>query len=299
MKPFPFVRLPVELCLEVIRFAAIPKVNDRQTSVQSYYATIVSLCYVSHAVRRVTMPHLLHTVVLTSDKRVRLFVHAIELQRRWRAVGSRLALDYSKLVRRFWSTESFEPLSDSNPTEYLDYGSLSDITQRVLSFGVSIRSQHLLYSGLASPFSNPAHISSWRCRQLTFAGEFWRWMPLTSTPEGLACLRQVTHLVLWFDGQCDQHTNSAIPSWLKYVPFHLMPALTHFAFTVVGDPPDRPDPEACRRWIAERNPSDRDIVKHVVIRPILMKPNERVWELAFLQGKNDEIWMEGGQACVV
>ena len=117
------------------------------------------------------------------------------------------------------------------------------------------------------------------------AGGFWRWNPLISTPEGLACLRQVTHLVFWIDGNCDQ-VDCGVPKYLKHVPLHLMPALTHLAFAIMCEPLRVPNPEDCKRWIVERNPSYRDIMGRIDIQPVIIKSSELIWELTYLQGRD-------------
>jgi hypothetical protein len=229
------------------------------------------------------MTHLLHTVILTSDPGVRRFIHAIVLQRSMRRKCLRLALDYSKLVRRFWCTECYDELFSDDPAGVTP---LYDIIRGVQSLAVCARSQYLLYDALSSLHN---HAEDWTCRRLTFAGGFWRWNPLISTPEGLACLGQVTHLDLWIDGNYGHSLAAAdcgIPKYLKHVPLHLMPSLTHLAFAIMCEPLQVPNPEDCKRWIVERNPSYRDIVSRIDIRPVVIKSSELIWELAYLQGRN-------------
>ncbi|KAJ7690762.1 hypothetical protein B0H17DRAFT_1201590 [Mycena rosella] len=112
--PFPFTLLPTELALEIIRVASLPDYGDATTPRPSY-ATALSMAAVSHGIRSATMPHLLHGVVLSSSPQVLCFIQSILLQKQFSASSSPLALDYPKLVRRFWSTECWEPLMDDSP----------------------------------------------------------------------------------------------------------------------------------------------------------------------------------------
>jgi hypothetical protein len=292
MAPFPFAKLSVELCLEIVRVAASPQFELPSTTPRSYYATAIALCSVSYRIRLATMPHLLRTVVLISSEDTHYFIQSIILQHSHRRASSRLALDYTKLVRRLWSAECWEPVADG-PSDWPNYRMLYDIIRNVHTLGLDVYSQHLLYNGLASV---KAHLTDdWKCRRLTSAGPFWRWVPFTSTPEGQAFLRQLTHLVLWIEDYCvDTNVGgSLLPSWLKNVPFKLMPALTHLAFLVLKPPPPSsiPDPATCRSWILSEN-DDAQHVKDMNIRLIISngRPNEHNWALAFLQGKDEEIW---------
>ncbi|KAJ7076845.1 hypothetical protein B0H15DRAFT_752897, partial [Mycena belliarum] len=229
---FSFTLLPTELALEIIRVAALPIYEDA-TAPRPSYATALSMASVSHAMRSATMPHLLHTVVLSSSLQVLRFIDSILLQKELSAPFSALALDYPKLVRRFWSTDCWEALMDASPDYFINYSALYEIMRGVDSLGLNFRSLHLLYNGLTSSGADPAQ--DWKCHHVTFAGSIPRWKPLTSNLEGMAFLSRITHLTLWIPTHDSpwlppQTQNSPVPRWIMDIPFSFFRNLTHLAF---------------------------------------------------------------------
>ena len=277
MDTFPFTELPPELALEIIRVAASPQFQLPSVTTprrRPYYATALALSAVSYRIRLVTMPHLLHTVVLNSDIQTFSFNTSITLQHSFQQTSSRLALDYKKLVRRLWSTECWESLIIDDLGGLVDYSPMYEVIRNVRSLGFTTCSQYLLYSGLEA---NPR---DWTCRCLTVTGLSWRWNPLISTSEGQAFLQKVTHLVVSIASK--PKSTNRLPSWLKNVPFKYMPALTHFAFPTFTL--SRVDPGTCRGWIETEHPELYEILKDVEIRPFPSLGEENKWELAFLRG---------------
>ncbi|KAJ7072631.1 hypothetical protein C8F01DRAFT_963209, partial [Mycena amicta] len=190
---FPF--LPNELVLEVIRLATQPQYDDEGGATRRpSYAAGLSLALVSHAFRRATMPSVLHTVVLATSEQTLAFIDAIKLQNDLHASSSRLALNYPKLVRRFWSAECIEALEDHPPDYYIDYAALYPVLRGADVLAFTFESLHLLYNGLSSPAGAPAQ--DWTCQRLVLTGSRPRWKPLTSSLEGSICLSRVTHLSL-------------------------------------------------------------------------------------------------------
>ncbi|KAJ7782744.1 hypothetical protein B0H16DRAFT_1211700, partial [Mycena metata] len=228
---FPFTLLPTELALEIVRLASLPSSEDA-TAARPSYATAVAMASVSHAMRSATMPHLLHSVVLASSQQVLSFIDSILLQKQLSASSSALALDYPKLVRRFWSTECREPLIEDSPEYRIDYAALYQVIRGVDVLGLNFHSLHLLYNGLASAGADPA--VDWTCRHVILAGYSPRWRPLTSSAEGAIFLSRITHLTLWittdFFGRPPPSDGRRVPAWLTDVPFSLMLSLTHLAF---------------------------------------------------------------------
>ncbi|KAJ7106034.1 hypothetical protein C8R43DRAFT_859152, partial [Mycena crocata] len=229
---FPFNFLPTELALEIIRLTSLPNYEDA-TAPRPSYATALSMASVSHAIRSATMPHLLHSVVLSSSPQVLSFIDSILLQKDFSASSSPLALDYTRLVRRFWSTECWEPLMEHSPEYFIDYSALYKVIRGVDSLGLNFRSLHLLYNGLTSPGADPE--KDWRCRHVTFAGFLPRWKPLTSNSEGTAFLSRITHLTLWISPHNRPWLpppphESRIPSWIEHVPLDFFHSLTHLQF---------------------------------------------------------------------
>ncbi|KAJ7244168.1 hypothetical protein B0H12DRAFT_991022, partial [Mycena haematopus] len=225
---FPFTHLPAELALEIIRVASLPDYGDVTASRPSY-ATAVSMASVSHFMRSATMPHLLHSVVLATSPQVLSFIDAILLQKHLATTNSPLALDYLKLVRRFWSTECREARVTDSPDYCIDYAALYEVIRGVDSLGLDFHALHLLYNGLASPNADPAQ--DWKCRRVILAGSHLpRWKPLTSSMEGMIFLSRISHLTLWVaeDDDLPDETRR-VPEWVDNVPFKFFPALTHFA----------------------------------------------------------------------
>ncbi|EDR08833.1 ectomycorrhiza-regulated small secreted protein [Laccaria bicolor S238N-H82] len=101
---FAFTDLSIELALEILRLASAPVIVSDETAFigkstkTSYYSTALALASVSYAIRQVTMPYLLHTVVLRSTSNVHAFINALRLQEEYSQCSSRLQLDY-KMIR--------------------------------------------------------------------------------------------------------------------------------------------------------------------------------------------------------
>ncbi|KAJ7502931.1 hypothetical protein B0H11DRAFT_1630180, partial [Mycena galericulata] len=229
---FPFTLLPTELALKIIHVATLPSYEDT-TAPRPSYATALSLSSVSHAMRSATMPHLLHSVVLATSPQVFSFIDSIILQKQLAASHSPLALDYPRLVRRFWSNECWEALMEDEPEYCINYGALYEVIRGVDSLGLNFRSLHLLYNGLSSPGADPAR--DWKCHHVTFAGALPRWNPLTSNTGGMAFLSRITNLTLWIPTHCHPWLpapphDSPVPSWIAEIPFTSFPDLTHLAF---------------------------------------------------------------------
>jgi len=244
---FPFHRLPTELATEIISNASTPDFAD---SSLNPYSNPLTLCLVSHAVRQAAIPQLLDRVILSEGRHVYAFTRAILMQRTYRQNQSRLAVDYSTHVRRMWCGTCWEVLVDEprDSPSWLDYGALWEVMRNVESLGIKSQSMHLLYNGLATevdamdvdeadgkaiPSTTP-----WKCRRVTFAGDYCRWRPLTSTAEGSAFLASITHLVLWmpdhnYERQSASTTNSEVtPRWMEHVPFEMMRSLTDIGFVL-------------------------------------------------------------------
>ncbi len=240
---FPFSHLPIELGLEIFRVAASPVQQADQSSPYQVYATARALASVSHSVRQVVMPHLLHTVMLNSHESLSKFIRTLQQQKWLASIGSRLKLDYSNLVRRFWCSRCWEPMLQENSIPN-QYDLLGEVFRNAETLGFTFSSHHLLYGILGGPYGPNAR--NWNCKHLTMAGINPRWNPITSSPQGQAFLRQLTHLTLWLPTenalkpseahQLPRDSSLRVPSWIQRVPFEFMPNLTQFAFPLVGTP---------------------------------------------------------------
>ncbi|KAK0460911.1 uncharacterized protein EV420DRAFT_1640418 [Desarmillaria tabescens] len=234
-KIFPILSLPMELFLEIIAYAASPVFPDARNVgiVKPSYSTAVALARVSYLMYQHTMPHLLHTVVLNSTSDVTLFARSVRHQDR-RRVPRRLALSYPLLVRRFWCSESYEAIIDRD--DGIDYSSLYRVISRAKSIGMPFYGMHLLYNGLASDGARP--VEDWKCRRVTFEGNFVRWKPITSSYEGATFLRSITHLSMWVpyhDLSSVSPQEYPVAEWVKDIPFHMMPNLRRFSFPLLVD----------------------------------------------------------------
>ncbi|KAK0212515.1 hypothetical protein DFS33DRAFT_34439 [Desarmillaria ectypa] len=234
-KIFPILSLPMELFLEIIAYAASPVFPDAKNVgvVKPSYSAAIALARASYMMYQHTMPYLLHTVILNSEVDLASFARTVRHQYQCR-VPQRLALGYPLLVRRFWCSESYEAIIDRN--DYIDYSSLYRVISCAESIGVPFYGMHLLYNGLASNSARPDE--DWKCRRVTFEGNFVRWKPITSSYEGATFLRSITHLSMWVP----YHDLSSIPlqeypvaEWVKDVPFHMMPNLRRFSFPLLVD----------------------------------------------------------------
>ena len=233
---FPFAHLPIELGLEILRVAASPAHQAGQSSAYQVYATARALASVSHSVRQVVMPHLLHTVMLNSHESLTKFIRTLQQQKWLASIGSRLKLDYSNLVCRFWCSRCWEPMLQENPIPNQN-DLLREVFCNAETLGFTFTSHHLLVETLGGPYGPDAR--QWNCKHLTMAGINPRWNWITSSPQGQAFLRQLTHLTLWLPSpprtqQLSRYLRLQAPSWIQRVPFEYMPNLTQFAFRLVG-----------------------------------------------------------------
>lgn len=327
MAGFPFNKLSVELAFEIVRFAALPDWYETQSP---GYATAVALCSVSHSVRRAAMPHLLHTVSLTSSSQVLAFVDAVQLQHTHRKTISPLSLDYAKYVKRFWCRECWEPLVDQSPDlPMLNYRILHEIIRNVDSLGLDFNCLHLLYNGLASVGISP--LLDWRCRKVTLSGDLWRWRPLTMTPEGSTFLASITHLVLWIPSEIlvlpagggGAASSACIPEWIQHVPFSSFSSLKHIAFPLSGRQtfhtcpgftfrkPTRMlvytapqhtnhDPSIFKEWALSHDPAAHGVIVNVEVEhTVNLNGSTTVnWEEAYLRGVGDELWKKADHLAI-
>jgi hypothetical protein len=316
MAGFPFTELSVELAYEIIRFAALP---DWYETEKPRYAAAVALSSVSHSVRRAAMPHLLHTVSLTSASQVLAFVDSVQLQHHHRKNMAPLSLDYSKYVKRLWCRECWEDLSPNFPS--INYRMLHEIMQNADSLGLDFNCLHLLYNALASWDTDP--LLYWKCTKITLTGELWRWRPLTMTPEGSAFLAKITHLVLWmpsenppsFAGKGATVCEARVPEWIQQVPFSSFSSLQRVAFPLASRPTfhacpgftfcktirmlvytapqsTNHDPNIFKEWAMSRDPAARGMIVNIPMEQnTTMEGGSKAnWEDAYLRGVGDRLW---------
>lgn len=299
---FPLSRLPIELVLEILRLAAFPKADYHD---QQIYKTASSLALVSHAVRQIVMPHLLHTVILSTQTHVNLFIQTVQQQKEFANIDSSLSINYSHHIRRLWSTQCWEPLVHQS-THRPNYSILYPIFAGTKSMGFNFNSLHLLYEVLGGLY--PDSLLHWQCQRVTFAGTSPRWNPITSTTTGLSFLRQLTHLTVWIpnddaDGpSASDPSLHLIPDWVQNVPLELMPNLIHFTFSLVYNPESSmvtiltytlptetsPDQTASifRSWAMSDEPLSYGVITNVNMSGICTSSTQD-WEMVYLRGERD------------
>lgn len=302
---FPFAELSIELALEIIKLATIPDEFDSISSNRPfYYSTACALASVSFTVRQATMPQFLRTVILSTPANVVSFIEALHLQEHFKNHKSRLRLNYSQLIRHFWSSECFEPLVNDSPAKYnIGYDKIFSIMRTVDCLGITPFSLYLLQKNLPSGLSGAAAAQA--CQRVVIAGPYWRWAPLTSNYAGMTFLSRITHLALWLF----ESGGEPLPKYITNVPFALMPNLTHFAcpvtpegrihngtqlYMIVYRTPhnmNSTDIPILTRWISGPDP-----LAHGVMVPVSIAistngyPQKFGLENAFATGENERIW---------
>lgn len=298
---FPLSQLPLELALEILQLAAFPGIDHHD---QRIYKTASSLALVSHSIRRYAMPHLLHTVILSTQAHVSLFIRTIQQQIHFANIGSSLELNYPHHIRRLWSTQCWEPLVHQS-THHTNYNILYPIFAGTKSMGFNFDSLHLLYEVLGGLYSDS--LPHWQCQRITFAGTSPIWNPITSTTAGLFFLRKLTHLTIWIpnheaDSSASDSSPHLIPDWIPRVPLELMPNLIHFAFSLVYNPgssvatiltytlpavayPNR-NASIFRSWATSDEPLSYGVTSYVSVTGISAT---QVWEMAYLRGEDLDI----------
>lgn len=302
---FPLSHLPLELALEIIRLAALPSIHSRSGSPAAIYAPACALAQVSHSVRQVAMPHLLHTVIFSTQDALDLFVRALALQRHLAATRSRLRLDYAAHVRRIWATRCYPPLVQQPAGAYHNYGVLYPLLARARCVGLHADALHLLHDAVGG--GRASTLPAWACRRAVLAGHELRWNSLVGTAPGAHFLAQLTHLALWSNGTPGS-AGGRVPGWVQRVPFECMPALTHLAFNLASLSPTQASILVCalpaalhglqaggstfRKWIESDNPLEYGTIIESHVDPWVSK--DFGWESAFAGGE-DDVWDQARQ----
>ncbi|KAF8845950.1 hypothetical protein BDN67DRAFT_1006457 [Paxillus ammoniavirescens] len=216
---FPFSRLSVDLALSIIDFTATP---DFQSTSDNPYACGLALCRVSKAVRRATLPRMLHTVLLTRTGSLTKFVAALRTQKSFSLANQSMFVDYTVHVRRIWighfpDTPPSAPIAcnffDAPSSEPdIDFSLLAPVLLGAPSLGLDFLSVSLLHDCLKWAWQHQAPASGeddmdastssecsmlpWRTSTLALTGCFSRWLPFTSTSEGSAFLASLASLIL-------------------------------------------------------------------------------------------------------
>jgi len=204
-----------------------------------------------------------------------------------------------------WTSRCWEPIFTSAHAHAL----LGEILCNANALGFTFVSYHLLYDTLGAIVCDP---DEWSCRRLTFGGDNLRWNPLTSTANGIAFLRRLTHLTIWLPEDdtigptyvSHLDLGHRVPNWVQKIPFEYMTDLTHFAFTLVGTPRTpttamvvyvlsptlrlQHDATVFRTWATSGDPVAYGKIVNI---DVTHSPEVRGmnWGMAFLKGEND-VW---------
>ncbi|KAK7045631.1 hypothetical protein VNI00_007464 [Paramarasmius palmivorus] len=222
-------RLPHEVKLIIVDYAARPDFERHLHHPRSSYADAVALSAACHWMRRVAMRQLLHTVIVESDLQLSLFVRSFH--QRFDDHPSRLELDYRRLVRRLFATNIWERTVDQVAVDSSDLEATNDVLRGLEAVGVSLEASHLLYNVdcLALP---PLQVDGESYRKVVLTGgPSFRWNPFTTTTDGLAILSRLTHLGMW-DLPTGAPQSAPSSTVFKDIPFSLMSNLVCFAFPI-------------------------------------------------------------------
>jgi len=312
---FNLAGLPLELIFEILRLGATPALavdcNNRILE-EDIYSCARALALVCSNVRQVVMPHLLHTVVLNSDRSLNLFLRTLKIQISWARQGSRLRLNYTELVRHIWSSACYEPLLLQHNWAYPSYDLLWNIFRNSQTIGFNFAAIHLLYEVItATPYNTT--FNDWTCSRVTFAGYIPRWNAITSNSRGMEFLQQITHLTVWAPHHdiASPQPEGVIPNWFYKLPFQFIPRLQKLSFTLVGpqDAPTTPvliytlpssdngtPADTFQTWARSSDPLSWGQVFHLNV-PYRVDVNVDMdardlaykWEMAYYLGQND-VW---------
>ncbi|OJA10962.1 hypothetical protein AZE42_08483 [Rhizopogon vesiculosus] len=100
-----FANLPTELCLLILTYAARPKFAPNRRERRKPYSSALALCRVSRTFRRIVLPLLLHTILLSEAKNVIAFIHALTMQEAYAQQENHLHVDYAAHIHRIWIGE--------------------------------------------------------------------------------------------------------------------------------------------------------------------------------------------------
>ncbi|KAF8908019.1 hypothetical protein CPB85DRAFT_1310474, partial [Mucidula mucida] len=187
------------------------------------YETALQLTPLCRALSPWVRQHILHTVILASLRDLQQFLNAYHEEK------SKGGLDYSMLVKRVWCTDFFNIISSR--TELETYGPLFyEIIRGAQALGMTADSATALTDCLEN--ANPARDCTWKRLTITdWEGRCIRWNPFKNG-NGPAFLARITHLCMWTPYHGDSPEES-LPTWLRGIPFNLMPNLEHFAFPLL------------------------------------------------------------------
>ncbi|KAJ8589527.1 hypothetical protein M405DRAFT_205880 [Rhizopogon salebrosus TDB-379] len=262
---FSPVDLPTELCLLILTYAARP------------ISSALALCHVSGIVRRIVLPQLLHTVILSKPDNVLAFMHALHMQGAYAQQEHHLYFDYAAHVRKIWihatQTVSYDVYKDN-----IDFSILAPVLLASQSLAISFEDTFLLDGCLEYAWSphvdlNVDHKRSplpWSTKTLTLLKDmdFPDFLdspdsyPLANTAQGRAFLASISRIIIFPSTIADHYEISECcdsghllghryPLWVDHFPWGSLKSLRTVSMALphitipssVLDPPDEYEEE--------------------------------------------------------
>ncbi|KAF9039453.1 hypothetical protein BDZ89DRAFT_1060898 [Hymenopellis radicata] len=258
------------------------------------YETALQLTPLCRALSPWVRRHILHTVILASLQDLQQFLNSYYEEK------SKGGLNYSTLVKRVWCSEFFNIITSQSDLEA--YGALFyEIIRGAQALGMTADSANALPDCLET--ANPARDCAWKRLTITdWEGHCIRWNPFKNG-NGPAFLARITHLCMWTPYHGDSPDESC-PTWLRTIPFNLMPNLEHFAFplltwTVNG-------PSYMRMFVysntpvpfmefAKRAAAGSNFVNHgrkVKLEVVPEAGQKMHWKVGYILDEVDRVWGE-------
>ncbi|KAG1815673.1 uncharacterized protein BJ212DRAFT_234467 [Suillus subaureus] len=233
-----FDNLPTELVLLILQYAAEPTFTQPEQYVtKNPYSTARTLCLVSRVVRRVALPEMLHTVLL-SFRNVRAFVHALRMQAEYAQTDSCLYLAYTRHIRNIWighpisvpesDLDLLAPVLLGAPSLAIDFSSM-DLVKRCV--------EHT-WTHVDKNIDRQCSPPPWRTKTLTLSGMGIAPWHIIKRPSGSAFLASVAHLITLPHTQIDSNLHIirrttgvigpqdyVLPRWMRHAPWALFKGL--------------------------------------------------------------------------
>ncbi|KAG0701186.1 hypothetical protein DFH29DRAFT_1069796 [Suillus ampliporus] len=247
--PFPLYKLPTELVLLILGYAAEPTFSQAETyDSQNPYASALVLCRVSRFFRRAALPKLLHTVLLSPPHSLPAFVNALQMQQGYAEKKHHLQFEYAPRVHRMWISEIprtrpslptfFYPPRPPAPAQPdIDFSLLAPVLLAAESLEINSARLFILLGCLRHAWNSRVVTNvddarsplPWSTKTFTPSYNI-QWLDLQNSPEGSAFLGSITHLICLSDPtNTTMHINARydgmgprdyrLPNWLSRIPW--------------------------------------------------------------------------------
>ncbi|KAG2142951.1 hypothetical protein DEU56DRAFT_697327, partial [Suillus clintonianus] len=230
---FPFTYLPVELVLIILRYYVEPTFDQTAPyDSKSPYSNARALCHFSRAVRRAVLPELLHTVLLEHYVTVKVFVHALHMQKMYAEKANHLRFDYIPHVHKIWiGSQCHNPWAFNLIERPLSISLLSPVLLAAPSIALDWTSMGLLegclehaWKSRAATHANNEHFPlPWNTKTLILSRETpisgARWGCLTDTPQGSAFLGSISHLSTTTSLLWSNTPSYCMVPWMEVTPW--------------------------------------------------------------------------------